>query len=283
MTEFETAAAIVATVGAAPLVNGLIRSLKAQMQNRRGPRLLQNYFDLLKWLRKDAVISPTTSWIFAVAPYLYLATVIAAAVQLFSQDFIALIYVLAAGRFFLVLASLDAGSAFGGMGGAREMFIASLVEPALLLAAATVALPAQTTQLPQLMALAGKTDLNLAQVLAAIGFYFVLVAEVGRIPVDNPDTHLELTMIHEGMILEYSGRALALIHLAVALKQLLYILLFCLLFLPWGSAGWLLLKIPLVALSLAATETSTNKMRLFKVPGFLLLSGLVSVLALLAQ
>ncbi len=274
---------VVAAIASAPLLNGLIKAAKARLQNRRGPRLLQGYFDIIKWLHKDAVVSPTTSWIFAAAPYVYLAATVAATVQLFSMDFIVMIYLLASGRFFLVLASLDAGSAFGGMGGAREMFIAALVEPALLLAAATLALPAQSTQMALLAATAESGSLQLTQLLAAIAFYLVLVAETGRIPVDNPDTHLELTMIHEGMILEYSGHRLALIHLAAALKQLLFIVLFCQLFLPWGHAAWLAVKVMLVALLLALTETSTNKMRLFKVPEFLMLSGLISLLALLAQ
>ncbi|WP_346356220.1 respiratory chain complex I subunit 1 family protein [Azotosporobacter soli] len=278
----ETSNVIVA-IASAPLLNGLIKAAKARLQNRRGPRLLQGYFDIRKWLHKDAVVSPTTSWIFAAAPYVYLAATVAATVQLFAMDFIVMIYLLASGRFFLVLASLDAGSAFGGMGGAREMFIAALVEPALLLAAATLALPAQSTQMALLTATAESGSIQLSQLLAAIAFYLVLVAETGRIPVDNPDTHLELTMIHEGMILEYSGHRLALIHLAAALKQLLFIVLFCQLFLPWGDAAWLAVKVMLVALLLALTETSTNKMRLFKVPEFLMLSGLISLLALLAQ
>lgn len=281
--QIEIASYVVLTLLGAPLLNGLIKRSKARLQNRRGPGLLQGYLDILKWLQKDAVISPTTSWIFNVAPYLYFAAVFAAVIQLFHLDFLLMIYLLAFGRFFLVLASLDAGSAFGGMGGAREMFIATLVEPALLIGVATLALPVQSTNLPQLYAAAMQQPLNLAQLLAALAFYLVLLAETGRIPIDNPDTHLELTMVHEGMILEYSGRRLALIHLAAAVKQLLYVLLFCKLFLPWGSSFWLPIKAALVGVSLACVETSTNKMRLFRVPGFLLLSGMIALLALLAQ
>ncbi len=280
--QLEIASYVLATLLGAPLLNGLIKRSKARLQNRRGPSLLQGYFDILKWLQKETVISPTTSWIFNIAPYLYFASVFAAVIQFFQVDFLVMIYLLAFGRFFLVLASLDAGSAFGGMGGAREMFIATLVEPALLLAVATLALPVQSSNLPQLYAEAVQ-PLNLAQLLAALAFYLVLLAESGRIPIDNPDTHLELTMIHEGMILEYSGRSLALIHLAAAVKQLLYVLLFCKFFLPWGAGFWLPLKAALLGVSLACAETATNKMRLFRVPAFLSLSGMIALLALLAQ
>jgi len=192
------------------------------------------------------------------------------------------------GRFFLVLASLDAGSAFGGMGGAREMFIAILVEPALLLSMLTVALKAQTTNLGLMASLMESSPLSLAYVFAAIAFFMVLLTETGRIPVDNPDTHLELTMIHEAMTLEYSGRKLALIFWASAVKQLIMMLLFILLFLPgnvFGSAFFMdiILKVLLVAIAISIIETSTNKMRLFKVPNFMAVSCLLSLLALVAQ
>jgi len=281
----------------APLVSGVIKTSKARLQNRRGPSLFQSYFDLIKLLNKDSVVSPTISWIFNIAPYIYFAGCVAAAalvpvVTTMSSgvgDVFTLIYLLAIGRFFLVLASLDAGSAFGGMGGAREMFIAILVEPALLLSMMTVAFKAQTTNLGLMASMVESSPLSLAYVFAAIAFFIVLIAETGRIPVDNPDTHLELTMIHEGMTLEYSGRKLALIFWASAVKQLITILLFILLFLPgnvFSSADdflGIVLKVLLVAVVIAITETSTNKMRLFKVPNFLAVSCLLSLLALVAQ
>jgi len=279
----------------APLVAGVIKTVKARLQNRRGPRLFQMYFDLLKLLAKDSVVSPTVSWIFTIAPYIYLAGSIAAAalvpVVTTSSgigDAFTLIYLLALGRFFLVLASLDAGSAFGGMGGAREMFIAILVEPALLLSMVTVAFKAQTTNLGLMASMVENSPLSLAYVFAAVAFFIVLIAETGRIPVDNPDTHLELTMIHEGMTLEYSGRKLALIFWASAVKQLIMMLLFILLFLPgnvFGSAIFMgiVFKVLLVAVVIAIAETSTNKLRLFKVPDFLAVSCLLSLLALVAQ
>ncbi|MBP2626961.1 MAG: respiratory-chain dehydrogenase subunit 1 [Firmicutes bacterium] len=280
----------------APLVAGIIKTAKAGLQSRRGPRIFQLYFDLIKLLAKDSVVSPTVSWIFKIAPYIYFAASAAAAALVpivTSQssgvgDFFTLIYLLALGRFFLVLASLDGGSAFGGMGGAREMFIAILVEPALLLSILTVASKAQTTNLGLMASHAASSSLSLAYVFAAIAFFIVLIAETGRIPVDNPDTHLELTMIHEGMVLEYSGRKLALIFWASAVKQMIMILLFILLFLPGNVFGstifiGIVLKVLLVAVSIAIAETSTNKMRLFKVPNFLAVSCLLSLLALVAQ
>jgi len=280
----------------APLVSGIIKTTKAKLQNRRGPGFFQVYFDLIKLLKKGSVVSPTISWIFKSAPYIYFASAIAAGVlvpvTIFEStgigDVFTLIYLLALGRFFLVLASLDAGSAFGGMGGAREMFIAILVEPALLLSVVTVAFRAQTTNLGVMVSIAESSPLSLAYVFAGIAFFIVLIAETGRIPVDNPDTHLELTMIHEGMILEYSGRNLALIFWATAIKQLIMILLFILFFLPGNMFGnaifmGIVLKVLLVALMIAIAETSTNKLRLFKVPNFLAISCLLSLLALVAQ
>jgi Formate hydrogenlyase subunit 4 len=299
ITGFGQAAMIAAL---APLAAGLIRTAKARMQNRKGPGLLQPYYDLVKYFRKDSVVSPSTSWLFAAAPILYFAaatgaaamapvlTVLLSGTDAAFSDMFALLYLFAFGRFFLALASLDAGSAFGGMGGSREMYIAVLVEPAILLALLTVALPAGSTGLAGMAAAAG-TNWNLAAVFAAGAFFIVLVAETGRIPVDNPDTHLELTMIHEAMILEYSGRALGLIHWAVSVKQLVMLTLFAVFFLPGAPADWPLAaqaallagKVAFTALALAMAETVTNKMRLFKVPAFMAVAGVLSLLALVAQ
>lgn len=280
-----------------PLIAGIIKKTKACLQNRRGSSIFQPYNDLAKLFAKDSVVSPTVSWIFRIAPYMYFAGAFAAAVIIgFSgsaspfADVLLLIYMLAIGRFFLALASLDAGSAFGGMGGSREMYIAVLVEPALLLALMTVAMRAGTTALPAMNAAAAGSPLSLPYILAAIAFFVVTIAEVGRVPVDNPDTHLELTMIHEGMVLEYSGRPLGLILLASMTKQLIVLLLFVNFFIPWEIPGgnliqiaWFAGKLIAAAMLLAAIETSTNKMRLFRLPGFLAVSCLLSLLALVAQ
>lgn len=276
---------------AAPLVAGIIKTAKATMQNRRGPGVLQVYYDLFKLLQKDSVVSPTASWIFSQAPYIYFTGAFAAAALLPSGDLFTLVYVLAAGRFFLVLASLDAGSSFGGMGGSREMYISVLVEPVLLLTMLTVAMRAGTTGLTGMAEAAALAPFSLPYIFSAIAFFLILIAETGRIPVDNPDTHLELTMIHEGMVLEYSGRWLGLIFLAAAIKQLVFITLFVVLFLPWQPSGlspifaflWTAGKIVLTALTLAVIETGTNKMRLFKVPGFMGVGAMLALLALVAQ
>ena len=287
-------AALVAA--AAPLAAGLIKTAKARLQNRRGPSLAQPYRDLAKFLVKDSVVSPTTSWVFTAAPPIYLAAALGAAALApltagaGLADIFMLLYLFALGRFFLALAALDAGSAFGGMGASREMFLAVLIEPAILLALLTVALPAKTTGLAAMAANAGESW-TLADVFAAAAFYIVLIGETGRIPVDNPDTHLELTMAHEGMILEYSGRPLGLIHWAAAVKQLVMILLFATLFLPaapesWSAAaqaGLLAAKVAATALALALAETVTNKMRLFRVPAFMAAAGVLALLALVAQ
>ncbi len=280
----------------APLVAGIIKTVKARLQNRRGAGIFQPYFDLIKLLNKDSVVSPTVSWIFNLAPFIYFASATAAAVIVSSVfvphhsfgDIFTLIYLLALGRFFLVMASLDGGSAFGGMGGAREMFIGTLVEPAMLLSILTIAMKSHTTNIGMMVESVGNPLLSLQYVFASLAFFIVLLTETGRIPVDNPDTHLELTMIHEGMTLEYSGRKLALIYWASAVKQLIMMLLFVVFFLP----GELLVSVPVigtvlkvlfVCVLIAGTETSMNKMRLFHVPKFLALSCLLSLLALVAQ
>lgn len=274
---------------AAPLVSGIIKRFKARLQNRRGPGVLQVYRDIFKLLRKDSIISPTSSWLFLYTPFLYFAGALAGAaltpVLGLGADFFVVLYVFALGRFFLALASLDAGSAFGGMGGSREMFISVLVEPALLLALLTVAFQSGSTNLTAMAALVPDTGITLSRIFAMLAFLIVLIAEMGRIPVDNPDTHLELTMVHEGMVLEYSGRFLGLIIWAASVKQLVFMLLFVLLFFPVTSLGLLeIAGFVLVTGALAAgIESFTNKMRLFRVPGFLALSGLLSLLALVAQ
>lgn len=280
-----------ALVLTAPLVAGIIKVCKARLQNRRGPGLLQVYYDLGKLLQKDSMVSPTASWIFTFAPYLYFAGAFGAAALLSTGDLFALLYLLAVGRFFLALASLDAGSTFGGMGGSREMYINVLVEPVLLLTLLTVAARASSTKLAAMAAAAAITPFSLPYIFAAVAFLIILVAETGRIPVDNPDTHLELTMIHEAMVLEYSGRKLGLIFLAAASKQLTFILLFTILFFPWQPVGLsplmaiflFVAKVVLTAVALAVIETSTNKMRLFKVPGFMGVAGMLALLALVAQ
>jgi formate hydrogenlyase subunit 4 len=291
----------------APLLSGVIKNWKARLQNRRGPRLWQPYLDVVKFLRKDIVISEHASWLFRATPYvLFLTTLTAglmvpmlttqAPLSLFG-GVLAVIGLLALGRFFLALGGLDPGSAFGGMGSSREMTIAAIAEPTLMLAIFTVAISAGSTNLTQVVQSAqGPTWklLNPTHVLAFAALFIVLLAETGRIPVDNPATHLELTMVHEAMILEYSGRYLALIEWSAALKQLVLMTLLVNVFFPVGialdaSARALAVsllafaaKLALLSAAVVIVETTNAKLRLFRVPDLLSAAFALGTLALLS-
>ena len=292
----------------APLLTGLVRKVKARLLRRRGPPLIQPYRDLLRLLRKEVVLADNASWLFRVIPYVvFAATWVAAALVptfgsglLFSwsADLIAIIALLGSARFFLALAGLDVGTSFGGIGSSREVMIASLAEPAMLMAVFTLALIAGSTQLTTVAAFMASNEVGLrvSLGLALFALIMVAIAENARIPVDNPATHLELTMVHEAMVLEYSGRHLALIDLSSELKLLLYISLIGCVFLPWGmaptGAGGLALtvgfigylaKLAVGAFLLAVFETAIAKMRVFRVPEFLgaaLMLGLLATLFL---
>ena len=231
----------------APLVSGFIRTLKARLQIRRGPGVLQPYRELHKLFHKGMVIPETASWIFTATPYVVFATTAAAGlmVPMLSAQaplglfggVLAVVYLLGLGRFFLALGGLDTGSSFGGLGSSREMTIAALAEPAMMLAVFTVAIGANSTSLSEVARIAIGNPwrfLAPAQMLAFAAMFVVLIAETGRIPVDNPATHLELTMIHEAMILEYSGPYLGLIEWGASIKQLLLMTLLINAFLPFG-------------------------------------------------
>jgi formate hydrogenlyase subunit 4 len=288
----------------APLLTGLTRKVRARILSRRGPPLLQPYRDLVRLMRKDAVLAENASWLFRVIPYIvFAATWVAAAlvptfatglIFSWSADMIAIIAFLATARFFLALAGLDVGTSFGGIGSSREVMIASLAEPAMLMIVFTLALIAGSTQLSNVAAyMAGsEVGLRVSLGLALIALIMVAIAENARIPVDNPATHLELTMVHEAMVLEYSARHLALIELAASLKLLLYISLIACVFAPWGIApagsglaayaaglGLYLVKLAIGGFLLAVFETSIAKMRVFRVPQFL---GAALMLGLLA-
>ena len=288
----------VAIVALAPLIQGFIQWCKARFQNRRGPAPWQPYHNLFKLLGKDMVTPQTASWITTVTPFLCFAAAfaVAALAPVFPDpnsgvaDLLLVVYLFGLSRFMMALAGLDTGSSFAGMGSSREMYLAILVEPAFLLAILAAVGGAGTTELGVMAGDALKHSFTLPYVLAAVAFFLVTVAECGRIPVDNPDTHLELTMFQEAMLLEYSGRQLALLHWSIFVRQLGMILLFVKLFLPWSwldfipfESVWLVGKVFFVALLLAATETSTAKMRLFRLPDFLAASGLLSLLALVAH
>jgi formate hydrogenlyase subunit 4 len=281
-------------VAIAPLVMGLTRKVKARLLRRVGSPLLQPYRDLWKLMHKDAVVAYNASWLFRAAPYVIFAVTWVAAALVptyaadllfsWSADLIALVALLGTARFALALAGLDVGTAFGGMGSSREMMIASLAEPAMLLIVFTVALVAGTTQLSSIAAVfvSAPPGLRVSLGLALFALMFVGIAENARIPIDNPATHLELTMIHEAMVLEYSGRHLAMIEAAAALKLVLYLSLMVCLFVPYGMAtidkGGAALavgvvsyvaKIMVLAILLPIGETSVAKMRVFRYPAFL--------------
>jgi formate hydrogenlyase subunit 4 len=292
----------------APLLTGFVRKLKARLLLRQGSALVQPYRDLLRLMRKEAVIAENASWLFRVNPYLiFAATWVAASLVptfatglLFSwsADLIAIIALLGSARFFLALAGLDVGTSFGGIGSSREVMIASLAEPAMIMIVFTVALIAGATQLSTIAGflVSSEVGLRVSLGLALLALIMVALAENARIPVDNPATHLELTMVHEAMVLEYSARHLALIDLAAALKLLLYVSLIACLFAPWGlaprEAGVSALAIGVAAyfvklaaggFLLAVFETSIAKMRVFRVPEFLgaaLMLGLLAALLL---
>jgi formate hydrogenlyase subunit 4 len=290
----------------APLLTGFVRKMKSRLLRRRGASVFQPYRDLLRLIRKEVVLAENASWLFRVIPYLVFATtwVAAALVPTFATglmfswaaDLIALIALLGSARFLLALAGMDIGTSFGGLGSSREVMIASLAEPAMLLVVFTVALVAGSTQLSNVAAFMASSavGLRISLALALLALLMVAVAENARIPVDNPATHLELTMIHEAMILEYSGRHLAMMEFAAALKLLLYCSLIASLFMPWGlataqaglsayAAGTLfyLGKLALAGYVLALFETAVAKMRVFRVSEFLSAALMLGFLAAL--
>jgi formate hydrogenlyase subunit 4 len=292
----------------APLLTGFVRKVKAQLQRRRGPSLAQPYRDLWRLLQKEVVLAENASWLFRVAPYvIFAATWVAAAlvptfatglVFSWTADLIAIIALLASARFLLALAGMDTGTSFGGIGSSREVMISSLAEPAMLFVIFTLALVAGSTQLSTMAAFMGSPEVGLrvSLGLALIALIIVAIAENARIPVDNPATHLELTMVHEAMVLEYSGRHLAMIEAAASLKLLLFVSLIGCLFMPVGlataEAGLLayllgtvlyLAKLAILGALLAVFETAIAKMRVFRVPQFLgaaLMLGLLGTLLL---
>lgn len=291
----------------APALTGIVRKTKARLQRRIGPSIFQPYRDLRRLFGKEAVIAGNASWLFRAAPYLiFAATWVAAAlvptfqaglVFSWAGDLIAIVALLGAARFIQAVAALDVGTSFGGIGASREIMIASLAEPAMIMVVFTVALVAGSTQLSTIAAfMVDHRSLRVSLAMALVALVIVSLAENARIPVDNPSTHLELTMVHEAMVLEYSGRHLAMIEWAASLKLLLYISMVACIFLPFGlitGAGGLfalalslaayLLKVTAAALLLATLETAIAKMRVFRVPnllGIALMLGLLGTLLL---
>jgi formate hydrogenlyase subunit 4 len=299
---------IIAAIAAAPLFLGWVNQCHAWLQNRRAPSLLQPYRNIRKLFHKDAVLAEHASALFRVAPYVvFSAMVLTAAIipsmgtrlpLAIAADSIALVGLLATARMFLALAAMDVGTAFGTLGARREMMIGFLAEPALLMVIFVAALISQSTSLATITERLGGATLALYPSLAftAVAFTLVLLAENARIPIDNPATHLELTMIHEAMLLEYSARHLALMEWAAALKLFNYACIGFALFLPWGVAtqhqgpAELLVSVPILAVKLLAAgaglsliETVSAKLRVFRAPELLATAFLFAVLGLLVH
>jgi formate hydrogenlyase subunit 4 len=291
----------------APFLNGVIKKVKALTQKRKGAPVLQQYYDLWKLLKKNSVVSDTASWIYKAAPFIVFTTALAASLLVpattlistvwFPGDFIMLFSLLALGRFFMVVAALDTGSTFGGMGASREAMISALIEPSILVTFFTVGLYAGSTSVSSIMEAAkasGVPLLNPMFILAFLALFIIIIAETSRIPVDDPATHLELTMVHEAMLLEYSGRDLCLMEYGASIKQLLLVTLLVNIFLPhdqWitltGAAGVALsllvyfLKVTLASAFIAAAEVFTVKLRFFSVPNIAALAFILSFIGFL--
>ena len=292
-------------IAVSPAIVGLIRKVKARLQCRQGAGIFQPYADLRKLFLKQPVVSTTTSWIFTATPYIVFASTITAGLLVpvftsqmplnFAGNIIAFVYLLALGTFFLILAGLDAGSPFGGMGSSREAIVASLTDPAMIMAIFAIALTAGSTNISTIVhetaLLEGIVTDPSSRVMALAALFLVTIAETGRVPVDNPATHLELTMIHEAMVLEYSGRYLALLEWASGIKLLVFLTLIANVFAPWGIAtsltptalsiglGVYVVKVAGLAVLIGTIECMFAKLRLFRVTDLL---GVAFILALLS-
>lgn len=297
---------IIFVLFAAPLLSGYIQMLRALLQNRRPARLWQPYRDLWRLFHKESLVFTDASWLFSFTPYLIFAALLLAAgiIPILATglplapaaDIIALVGLFALARVFQVLAAMDTGTPFATLGAHREMLIAGLAEPALLAALFTASLLSRSTSLSMIVIHLEQLRFALhpSMVFAAAAFFMVLLAENARIPVDNPATHLELTMIHEAMLLEYSGRHLALMEWGSMIKLLLYLAIGVALFLPWGIApasnvvallitvGILILKFVFAGLLLALVETLLAKLRLFRAPEFMATAFLLGVIGMLS-
>jgi len=297
---------VLALAAVAPLFAGWVKMLKCWSQGRTTPGLFQPARDLRKLFAKDVLLAENASWIFRFTPYLVFGTALLAGgiIPILSVDLplartadvIVFVALFAIARFFTALAGMDVGTAFGGMGSSREMTIASLAEPAMLMAIFTISLGSASTSLAQIVSSiqSGQLLLRPSFAFAILAFVLIALAETGRIPVDNPATHLELTMIHEAMILEYSGRHLALVEWAGMMKLSLFCYLGIAAFFPWGIAasrdmralvlafGALGLKLALLGVGIVLIETGLAKMRIFRLTEFLGAAFLMATLGMLS-
>jgi len=297
---------VLALAAVAPLFAGWVKMLKCWSQGRTSPGLMQPFRDLHKLFVKEVLLAENASWVFRFAPYLVFGVALLAGgvIPILSVDLplaptadvIVIVGLFAVARFFTALAGLDIGTAFGGMGASREMTIASLAEPAMLMAVFTISLGSGTTSLAQMVRSiqSGQVLLRPSFAFAILAFVFIALAETGRIPVDNPATHLELTMIHEAMILEYSGRHLALVEWAGMMKLSLFCYLGIAAFFPWGIAvsrdlralglafGAMLLKLAALGVGIVLIETGLAKMRIFRLTEFLGTAFLMATLGMIS-
>lgn len=290
----------------APLFIGIIRKMKAKVQHRIGSSVFQPYYDLLKLFKKDVVVSSTASWIYNLAPYVYFIASLAAICSLpvvhqlvgfnFYTDLLIIVYLLGAGRIFMALAALDTGSTFGGMGSSREMLVSALVEPALFIIVITVSANSEiaSTNISSIYNfVANNTQMAFTpmNILLFAGMLMILIAETSRIPVDDPSTHLELTMVHEAMILEYSGRQLAFIEMGSNIKQLIFMTFMANILMPVGfgteniflGLGIYLLKLLIITALVGIVEIHTVKFRLYSIPNFAVIAFIISVLGFLTS
>jgi formate hydrogenlyase subunit 4 len=304
---------VLLVVAGSPLLVGLMRQIRAWLEGRAGPGVLQSWRDLRKLARKQPVTPRGTSEVFRAAPVLLVATtlVVAAivpfvgttsvpgpAADLFAPDLFAVVALLALGAVAIALGGIDTGTAFGGMGASRELTILALVEPTLLVAIFALSVPVGSTNLTAIVTSTLQDPARVvspASLLAAVALLVVVLAETGRLPVDNPSTHLELTMVHEAMVLEYAGPDLALVELGSAMRLSVYLGLLANLFLPWGVAtggGVLALavgaaafvgKVALLGAAIAVAEVFLAKVRLFRVPELLAGSFVLALLAVTAS
>lgn len=295
-------------IGVAPLIQGIIKKMKALLQGRIGPSLWQPFFDLRKYMSKDEVVSVHSSWIFLVTPYVVFATTIVVVAMIpivmtntllgFTGQLVLVVYLFGVARFFTALSGIDTGNSFGAMGSSRDMFVSGLAEPVLFVTLLAVSLPMSTTNVTMMTnrAVASHTlFLSPSFYLAFLAFFILVVTETGRIPVDNPDTHLELTMIHEGMLLEYSGKRLGLMMWSAWVKQVVMFTLLIDFFVPWGISsvgnGWMIvaslaflfLKLVILAIVMAFVEMSYAKIRFFRIPRLLSAAFALSMIAIITE
>lgn len=295
---------ILITLLIAPFFTGVIRKMKAKVQHRVGASVFQPYYDLMKLFKKDLVVSNTASWIYNMAPYAYCISSVAAISCLpvvhgltgfsFYTDLLVIVYLFVAGRIFMALAGLDTGSTFGGMGSSRELLVSALIEPALFIVIITVGARAEiaSTNVAAIYeSVAGNTETAFTpmNILLSASMLLILIAECSRIPVDDPSTHLELTMVHEAMVLEYSGRHLALIEIGSYIKQLVFMTFIANILIPVGfnveniflGLGIYLIKVLIITILVGIVELNTVKFRLYSIPNFAVIALIVSILGFL--